>query len=143
MYSRVNCTNTPAASILCQSKPLEPVRAFTIVLAQRQSIMSFRLDNAMSVVLSSCSCTPAARLVPAFEKPPSPPFISSISPFAFPHTLFPRFASSPTLNPIARSFQTDVALRLSVRSSGATTAAYDSPPCSGIRQMSCKKFARR
>lgn len=76
-------------------------------------------------VLSSCSCSSEARL---FERPKNYPSLvlsSAAFPSAFPPTPFP--ASSPTLsrNPVSRSFQTDVALRLSARE--ATTTAYNIP----------------
>lgn len=132
-------------AVLHQSKPLEPVRgAGAIVLAHNASIMSFRLDNAMSGGSLFVFLLPGSASLRAPEKLPPSALSSPAFPFAFPPYPFSRVFAFPFPQPrVARSFQTDVALRLSARAGGNYYRLRYSPSRDGVcvRQMSCKKFS--
>lgn len=128
----------------CASRNHSSLReAGAIVLVHNASIMSFRLDNAMSGGSLFVFLLPESASPRAPEKLPSrpPPFLSRVSLCisVYPFSRVFTFPSS-----VARSFQTDVALRLSVRAGGNHyRLRYSADGDDGVyvRQMSCKKFS--
>lgn len=124
MRRRAECTNTPAAYYA--SRNHSSLReAGAIVLVHNASIMSFRLDNAMSGGSLFVFLLPESASPRAPEKLPALLLSSPAFPFAFPSTPFP--ASSPSL-PSSLAHSKQMSRYDSRCELEATTTAYDIPP---------------